>query len=45
MLMQFDPDLIMRTIDLIMLIHLMTGIRILLNIERSERSTLTITKE
>lgn len=45
MLIQFDPDLIMRTIDLIMLIHLTTGIRILLNIERSERSTLTITKE
>jgi len=45
MLVQFDPDLVMRTIDLIMLIHLTTGIRILLNVERSGRSTLTKTKE
>jgi len=45
MWMQFDPDLVMRAIDLMMLIHLMTGIRILLNIERSGRSILTKTKE
>jgi hypothetical protein len=45
MLMQFDPDLVMRAIDLMMLIHLMTGIKILLNIERSGRSALTKTKE